>query len=179
MYISVLLDVFDLFPCLLFSQNPDSRYIIDYVNMHVKRLCLFKWNYFFWNFLHLISFVGQSWFHNYVKSNLKLLISHSISNSETVVGISKIKGCLARGCLIGGRGVCPGGVCHGGCVSQHALRQTHVCENITFPQLQWRTVIIIDCNGSPYKLTCRDSKVEWWIFIPVTIVKKLHGNLIH
>ena len=36
-------------------------------------------------------------------------------------------------------GVCLGGVFPGG-VSQHALRQTHACENITFPQLRLRTV---------------------------------------
>ena len=45
----------------------------------------------------------------------------------------------------GGReGVCPGGVCLGGGVHLPPLTEflTHACENITFPQLRLRRVIM-------------------------------------
>ena len=62
-------------------------------------------------------------------------------------------GCLPRGCLPGGClprvGVCPWGVVSdqlhrggGVCQTPPVNRLTDVCENITFPQLLLRTVII-------------------------------------
>ena len=55
--------------------------------------------------------------------------------------------CLPEGCVCLGVCVWLGGVCLGGVYvgGVHSLmnRMTDACENITFPQLLWRTVIII------------------------------------
>ena len=84
------------------------------------------------------------------------------SRTRTVCCSGRLGGCLPGGFyLVGvypgwGGGVWPGrclprGCLSGWCVSQHALGQTplwtefltRACENITFSQLLWRTVIIL------------------------------------